>query len=148
MIDTEKCLQIGLLVENLDESIRQWSAFLGKQPDMVGETDGSDKSKAEYNGAVCYGRIRQAIYQLNGTQIELIQPIGDEPSFWKDCLTEKGPHIHHLAFGSNAIRQDMAELAAKGDGCVQYGEWGGGSGKYAYFDLRKSLNAVVELLDF
>ena len=147
MIDTTKCLQVGLLVEDLDKSMEQWSAFLRKQPDMVGETDGPEKSRAEYKGERCYGRIRQAIYQLNGVQIELIEPIGDEPSYWKECLVEKGPHIHHLAFQSDNIHEDMATLASMGDPYVQYGEWGGGSGKYAYFDLRQSLSAVVELLD-
>lgn len=145
MTDKSKILQIGFLVRDLDKSVEYWNEFLDTEPETIGETDGPEKSHAEYNGEICYGRIRQAVYQLSNISIELIQPIGEEKSFWKDCLIKDGPGIHHIAFRSEAIKN----VDENKESChAQYGEWDDGKGKYAYYDMRDTLNTVIELLEF
>lgn len=107
----EKMIQIGIVIEDLQESIRQfemfgftgWQAMPFKSEFIPGMLLNGEPSDLEFNGAVC---------QAFGMEIELIQPISE--SAFMDFLREHGPGIHHLAFkpaeGYENYMQEYREL--------------------------------------
>lgn len=147
-MDKNRIVQIAILVKDCKRTAENWAKLLGVETPAIFSTEGADKTNAVYKGKPCNGRIYQAIFELDNVQLELIQPYGDEPSVWKDCLDEMGECIHHLAFRTEDIKSDMDQFARQGVPFLQYGEWGGGSGKYSYHDTRQTLGAILELLDF
>lgn len=87
-------------------------------------------------------------FDLANIQIEFIEPIGEEPSYWKECLDRDGEGLHHIAFHSNSCEKDLADLENQGYPAIQQGEWKEEpkNGRYAYLDMQDSLKCIIELV--
>lgn len=148
-LEREKIIQIGILVENVEETAKKWEALLGITP-VFGITDSHEVTGAVYRGSPCYGRLRQAIFDLENISLELISPVGTEPSFWKECLEKNGEGLHHIAMKTKDMKSTMEQCEQAGVLPVQHGVWkdSAGSGAYAYLDTRNELKVILELLEF
>lgn len=147
---TDKMIQIGILVKNIEEAARKWAGFLGVTMPEISCTEGYEASGAVYRGSPCDGRIYQAVFEFGNIQLELISPADDTPSFWKECLDRDGEGLHHLALYTDTIDRDIRELTEKGYGLLQKGSWRDTprDGIYAYLDTAQELKCTIELLDF
>ena len=85
---------------------------------------------------------------LANIQLELIEPIGEEPSYWKECLDRDGEGLHHIAFRMDDSERELKEFEQQGHPVMQQGEWKEEphNGFYAYLDMQDSLKCVIELL--
>lgn len=148
VINRKKVTQIGILVWDLDKAAAAWKKYLGVEP-YIGETADYQVTGATYKGEACYGRIKQAMFDLDNIQIELIAPIGDEPSIWHDYLEEHGEGIHHIAFSSDDTDAAVQELEQDGKPVIQYGTWPAEprDGRYTYLDAQDDLKVILEILD-
>lgn len=139
--------QLGLIVRDLETSKQKMAAFLGVEvPPTVGCGD-YEVTQTVYRGepapeAACH----MAFFNLDNIQIELIEP-NDKPSVWREFLDTKGEGLHHIAFASKDIPAIGEDLAKDGMPMLQAGQYGGGNGRYAYFDATDSLKLIVELLE-
>lgn len=144
----ERIIQIGIRVKNLDETAKEWQKFLGVEP-VIGVADGYEITKATYKGKPAYGLIKQALFDLENVQIELIAPLDDEINGWSEGMDKVGEGLHHLAFKTDDMEGTIAELKEKGFDLIQHGYWAGETpGSYAYIDTKDSLKTIVELLAF
>lgn len=139
-IDT-MVLHAAIVVRDLDSAVEGWTEFLGVGPASLHLVTARD---AEYESAPTKAQCRQAIYDLGGFKIELIEPIG-EPSVWADQLKERGEGLHHIAFRARGMEDGIEECKGQAIGLVQRGEFE--NGRYAYFDQTR-LGAMIELLEF
>ncbi|MBN1430626.1 MAG: VOC family protein [Anaerolineae bacterium] len=139
-----KPMQIGLIVENIEETVEAWSRLLGvPSPDIV-MTDSVDKAHTEYQGRPTPARARLAFFDMGQVSLELIEPI-DGPSTWKDQLDAHGSSLHHIAFGVKGMADRITDLAAFGLPLIQRGDYEGG--RYAYLDGQKQYGTIIELLE-
>src|SRR3569833_936561 len=46
--------------------------------------------------------------ELGNTSLELIQPIGSDPSPYRDVLEERGESVHHLAYVVPSIEERLS----------------------------------------
>ena len=146
MIDKTQIVQIGILTHDLKKCTEYWAKFLGEPVPEFEELPPYEESRALYNGKPCHGKTIASFFRLENVQIELIQPIGDEPSYWKDCLDKNGEGFHHIAFAAKDMERTIEELEAEGFGPLkQFGYFPRGA--YAYFDTQDSLQMIVELLE-
>ena len=79
-------------------------------------------------------------------QIELIQPIGEADSNWKEHLRKHGNSVHHFGFhvkGLGEIYTEKFETAGMLE--RQRGGWDGG--EYAYMEGMEQLGVMIELLE-
>ena len=136
--------QIGILTRDIERSKAAWEAFFGLPPQPINESDGYEKTQATYEGKPLNGRIRQVCFNLENIEMELIQPIGDEPSYWLDCLEKDGPGVHHISFAVKNMQGAIEQLEAEGLHTTQKGEFP--NGRYAYVEARDTMNTVIELL--
>jgi hypothetical protein len=143
-LGTNKAMQIGLIVHNIDEAVEAWSRLLGiPRPDII-VTDPLDVAHTEYQGQPTSARARLAFFDLGQVTLELIQPI-DGPSTWKDQLDNHGQSLHHIAFGIKGMAEKLPALSALGLPLIQRGDYTGG--RYAYLDGQKQYGTIIELLE-
>ena len=89
-------------------------AFVVASVDSAMEfVDGSFGLKAISRNRFEQDGVDLAIYQLGQTFFEITAPIG-ENSPLKKFLAERGPGIHHVAFGVADIEAGVAELMERG----------------------------------
>lgn len=139
-----KVMQVGIIVENIEETSQAWSRLLGVEPPAIQVTDSFDFSNAHYQGQPTTAQAKLAFFDLGQVTLELIEPIG-EPSTWNDQLAAHGSSLHHIAFEIKGMQEHLAELAKQGLPLIQRGEYHGG--RYAYVDGQKQFGAVIELLE-
>lgn len=137
--------QIGILTSDIQASKKAWESFLGLGEQPVTESEDYSKTQAVYRGAPLSGRIYQVCFSFENLELELIQPIGDAPSYWKECLEKNGPGVHHISFAVKNMEKCVQDCSTAGFQPVQFGNFPGGS--YAYLDATDTLNVVLELLE-
>lgn len=143
-LGTNKAIQIGLIVRNIEETVDAWSRLLGVPRPDITVTDPVDVAHTEYQGQSTPARARLAFFDMGQITLELIEPIG-EPSTWKDQLDTHGQSLHHIAFGVKGMPERIADLAELGLPLIQRGDYTGG--RYAYLDGQKQYGAIIELLE-
>jgi methylmalonyl-CoA/ethylmalonyl-CoA epimerase len=144
LLGDKKAVQIGLVVENIEEAVQAWSKLLGVDPAPIILTDTVDMAHTKYQGLPTPAQAKLAFFGLGQVTLELIQPIG-EPSTWNDQLIAHGPSLHHIAFDIKGMDKQIQGLEKNGLQLVQRGDYQGG--RYAYVDGQKKFGAVIELLE-
>lgn len=94
MSQIKKINHIAILVPDMEEAIEIYGQKLGLQYVKEMTSDA-------YNS-------RYVFYACGEVLLELIQPLG--PSSNADDLKAKGPHIHHMSFEVENIREAMEEV--------------------------------------
>ena len=139
-----KVIQVGLVVENIDDAVQAWSLVLGVDPPSIIITDTVDIAHTQYQDKPTPAQARLAFFDLGQVTLELIQPVG-EPSTWNDQLVVHGPSLHHIAFEIKGMEKHIGGLAKHGLRLIQRGDYTGG--RYAYVDGQKQFGTVIELLE-
>ncbi len=139
-----KVMQIGLVVENIEEAVQAWSQMLGLDPPAINMTDTVDFAHTKYQDQPTSAQAKLAFFELGQVSLELIQPLG-EPSTWNDQLIAHGSSLHHIAFEIKGMEEHIQGLIRHGMKLVQRGDYHGG--RYAYVDGHNQFGAVIELLE-
>jgi methylmalonyl-CoA/ethylmalonyl-CoA epimerase len=90
---------VGIAVADLDEGIAFYEKALGLE--------------VVHREVVESQKVRVAFLQAGGTSLELLEPIGGEGAVAK-FLKTRGPGLHHLAFETGKIGEEMKRLNAAG----------------------------------
>ena len=143
-----KFLQIGIVVENADETARHYEEEYGIGPWSFLELD-SDRFEAfEVNGKTGEKfAVRCAFCKMYGFEIELVEP--RSPGVFRDWLREKGPGIHHIAVRTRdpfeKVLEDHKVKTGK-DPWLWCREQKAGI-EFAYLELGKELGINLELFN-
>lgn len=151
-VNEKKIVQLGFLVKDARKTAAAFETMFDIRPatvKIIGAVDKDGKTKADYLGKPCYGKNLQIIFNFDNIQIELIEPLGEEDSIWKDCLEKDGEGIHHIAFVTDDIKASIKKAETLGGKYVQYGTWDDKphDGQYAYIDCRSTLGTIIEFLE-
>ncbi|MEM2007579.1 MAG: VOC family protein [Ignisphaera sp.] len=137
-------VQIGIVVDDIEDVARKWCKILGLEKPKIIETDDWNKTKAMYRGKPA-GKAKLAFIELDNIVIELIEPI-DGDSTWSTYIKNYGQGVHHIAFKVENVDECIEKLKDIGGDIEQLGYFE--NGIYIYMDTRKSLGTVIELLKF
>jgi len=145
LLGTNVVTQVGILVHDIEKSIKEFAAILGVEEPGYIVTGTLEETQGEYRGKPCDARAKLAFFPVGGNlTIELIEP-DEKPSTWREDLDKNGEGIHHLAFVVNGMKQVISRLEANGIPLIQKGEYPGG--RYAYMDSNKTFKTLIELLE-
>ena len=137
--------QVGILVHDIEKSIKDFAALLGMDEPGYITTGPIEETQGEFRGQPCDARAKLAFFNVGGNlTLELIEP-DEKPSTWREDLDKYGEGVHHLAFVVNGMKQVVSRLEANGIPLIQKGEYQGG--RYAYMDSRKTFKTLIELLE-
>ncbi len=90
---------IGIAVSNLDEGIAFYKTAFGLE--------------VAHREEVPSQKVRVAFLSAGQTSVELLEPMGEEGAIAK-FLKARGPGLHHLAFETGNIDEEMKRLKAAG----------------------------------
>ncbi len=142
--------QIGILVENVEESIRHYEMEYGIGPWEILDFGPKLFPKMLVDGKPGMLEIRCAFCKAFGMEIELVEPVSK--SVYKDWVAQHGNGLHHLAVRTRDKFPDvLAEHARLTGGRAPWihakednGKDGEGM-EFAYLDLRKELGLILEI---
>jgi hypothetical protein len=136
--------QNGYIVRDLDAAVHYWTMTLGIGPFYV--VPRLTFESYTYRGIDCMPEIRIALANSGGLQIELIQPLNDEHSYYKDFLEKNGSGLQHISVWSRSHDQDLERFRQLGLTAIVQCVISGGVRASFYGDESKT-GAVVEVLD-
>jgi glyoxalase/bleomycin resistance protein/dioxygenase superfamily protein len=106
-------IQIAYVVADLASAIDGWIRDLRVGPWF--RFDGFDGgADATYRGGPSRARVDLAMAFSGHVQIELIQPTDEEPSVYRDTVTDRGYGFHHFGVASDDVEADIAALESNG----------------------------------
>ena len=138
-------MQIGIVVRDLDATVRRYVEDYGIGPWQVHEFDPEDAEDLHEYGQMVgrSGRgavTRFAIATVGRVMWELIEPL-DEESIWARFLAEKGEGVHHIAVATPNF--DDAVQIQRGNTLPLSGTFSGT--KLAYLPTDRDLGVIVEI---
>ncbi len=137
-------IQMAYVVEDIQASMAQWTRDLRVGPwFLLDRFEGVD---AQYRGGPSHAAVTLAMGFAGHMQIELLQPLDDHPSVYRDAIDKQGYGFHHYGVGSRDFDGDIARYEAQGyEVAYRAGVPTGGS--VAYLDTHGALPGFVELIE-
>src|ERR1700692_4024298 len=102
--------QLGYVVDDVSAAMEYWTQSFGVGPFFY--LPSPPLNDLVYRGAPTTARIAAGISSSGDLQVELIQPLDDEPSPYRDFRLEFGTGLHHLATFTDVFDTAMAALRA------------------------------------
>jgi len=143
-LGTTTLAQVAIVVKDIETAIHNYAQVLGLPEPNIIITEPGLEAQQTYLGKPSNSQAKLAFFQLGQVQLELIEPIGED-STWYEVLDRQGEGFHHLAFWVSDMQQRVDFLRQNGIPMVQRGDMG--AGQYAYFDGTKKLSITLELLE-
>lgn len=137
--------QNGIVVADIDAAIRYWTETMRVGPFFRI----ADQPLVDFmhRGHPSSARISVALAQSGGIQIELVQPLDDEPSAFNDYRRRVGEGLQHVAFWTDEF--DSLDDRARRSGLipVQWGRSGSGGSneRFAYFETPDAAAPMIEI---
>lgn len=103
--------QLGYVAEDLDRAVEAWMAQLGVGPWTIIR---NIPLHSVYRGQPSTPLIDIALSYRGDMQIELIQQRNDAPSPYRPFIEQRRYGLHHTAFLSERINEDVQRLESSG----------------------------------
>ena len=123
-----KINHIAIAVSNLEESVNIYEKILGKKAKEILEV----KEQG----------VKVAMFDMNGTMLELIQPL-DRDNPIAQFIDNRGNSLHHLAFSVNDIESTIEEYKKMGYRMIGGKPRIGAEGKPIIFMHPKSSDGIL-----
>lgn len=136
---------VGIVVSDADKAAEHWEA-LGASKFRKFYLSTSRKTCGEVfrDGHPCAIEARVAIGELNGMEIELLQPL-DDKSVYYDFLKEHGDGLHHLCLDTTDVPFDEVNAEMKSLCGEPIFSGSGARMIFAYYDCRAVIGSFVEV---
>jgi methylmalonyl-CoA/ethylmalonyl-CoA epimerase len=119
---------LGIAVRSLDETIPVYEKALGL--------------RCEHREEVPAQKVRTAFFDVGGVHLELLEPTSPESPIAK-FLADRGEGIHHIAFRTDQITDQLAQAAGAGVRLIHEKPFEGAAGKLVAFLHPKSTHGVL-----
>jgi len=135
--------QIGIVVNNIDETIDYYTKAFGFGPYEIKYVDYPD---ATYYGETAGYRGKRAFFNLGNIEIELIELV-DGKTIHEEFLKEHGEGIHHIGFEVDNLVESRENAKEAGFEITQDFIRADGTG-FAYLDTDKTGGVIFELIKY
>ena len=140
---TEGIFQTAFVVEDLDVAIGQFSSRFQIGPWRTFRD--VDPEGAVYRGEPARARLDVAFGFAGNMTYELVQPVDDAPSVYRDVINDRGYGFHHLGYGTRNFDKAVAAMHAEGyqtAGSLELPDL-----RLAIFDTRDLMPGMTELIE-
>ncbi|MCW2394518.1 MULTISPECIES: VOC family protein [unclassified Sphingobium] len=135
--------QMAYVVRDIHQAIDWWIERTGVGPWFVLPSFGGPDHV--YRGETCKSSSAIAMSFAGSTNIELIQPLDDHPSVYKETIDRVGYGFHHFGVAREDIEDEVARRVARGETLVQRAPVPTG-GSVAFFEGGPGAPGFVELI--
>lgn len=123
---------VGIAVTDLEEGISFYRKALGLE--------------VVHREEVASQKVKVAFLQAGGTSLELLEPIGPDGAVAK-FLEKRGPGLHHIAFETGRIGEEMKRLSAAGLPALDPAPRPGARGhQVCFLHPKHGLGTLIELV--
>ncbi|MFJ3671503.1 zinc-binding dehydrogenase [Streptomyces sp. NPDC090106] len=136
--------QIGYVVRDIRTSMENF-ARAGIGPWF--HLEGVRPENFTYRGEPSDMVMDVAVANSGDIQIELITPVNDAPSMYRDFLAAGHEGVQHLAYWSEDYQTLYDRALAAGFTVGQEGRIGGADGRFAYLETEHHPGTVIEISD-
>ncbi|MFO8010487.1 MAG: VOC family protein [Dehalococcoidia bacterium] len=149
LVKVSELFQVGVVVDNLEESIKRYESMLGIESWKIVTVD-SSVVRMTYRGKDSLHSFKAAFTMLGALMIELLEPLEGYGTY-REFLDTRGEGVHHLGHVRvDNLDEAVGALEEAGFPCVETGEnLGDPAGKYshkwAYVDTTPALGYIIEL---
>ena len=119
---------LGIAVQNLDTAIAYYENALGL--------------KCEHREEVASQKVRTAFFEVGEVHLELLEPTSPESPVAK-FLEKNGEGIHHIAFASDDINEQLAKASGAGVRLIHEVPFEGAANKLVAFLHPKFTHGVL-----
>jgi methylmalonyl-CoA/ethylmalonyl-CoA epimerase len=133
-------VQVGIVVRDMERTIRQLKSLWNLGPCRYGEIDLPD---ATLHGKQTHMRAKLAFVQVGPVELELIEP-GEGENTYREFLLAKGEGVHHLKIPVSDLKSEVARLKERGIEVLQSGNTSHVS--FAYMDTEGIAGVILEVL--
>ncbi len=135
-------VQIGIVVRNLDATMRRYVEDFGIGPWQVYEFNAENAPNLHEYEEPVERTWRLAVTMVGKVMWELIEPL-DDKSVYARFLAEKGEGVHHIAVATPRFEDLVAEQAKRGNKLPLSGTFSGT--KVAYLPTDRDLGVFLEI---
>lgn len=137
-------IQMAFTVASLEDAMRDFTANLRAGPWFVFRRLAG--AAPRYRGEPARAANDIALGFAGNMQIELIQPLDDQPSVYRETILARGHGFHHFGVAARDFEKACAAEAAKGFE-LAFTDAVEGVGRVAYYDTRGALPGMLELIE-
>ena len=119
---------LGIAVRSLEVSVKYYEDALGLKCEHIEEVESQ--------------KVRTAFFDVGGTHIELLEPTSPESPI-AAFLDKRGEGIHHVAFASSSIADQLVRARDSGVRLIHEKPFEGAAGKLVAFLHPKSTFGVL-----
>ena len=124
----KKIEHLGIAVESIQESLKVYEALLGTSCYKLEEVESEG--------------VKTAFLQIGESKIELLEATNSESPIAK-FLGKKGKGIHHIAFDTDNIEEDLERLKNEGFELIHQSPKDGADNKIIAFLHPKSTDGIL-----
>ena len=135
--------QIGIVVKNIDETVKYYGEVFGIGPFEILEVNYTD---ATYYGQKAGYRGKRAFAKMGPITIELIELI-EGKTIHETFLKEKGEGLHHIGFAVKDLKESVRIAEGVGLKVTQGWQREDGLG-FAYLDSDKVGGVIFEMIQW
>lgn len=138
-------VQLAFVVKDMDAAVKYWTETLKVGPFVVMETSRGDR-KVYYRGVETLTDFSIAFAYMGDVQIELIKPINDHPSAYKDFLDSGREGLHHIAYWPQDFGAACDRLEADGFKELASIRTADGERNVMYYETPPHIGTVIEIV--
>jgi hypothetical protein len=137
--------QLGYVVDDVNAAMDHWIKALDVGPFFY--LPSPPLNDLVYRGEPTSARIAVAITYSADLQVELIQPLDDHPSPYRDFQCAYGSGLHHIAHFTNEYDAAIAAYRARGRLPYYQGRGLTADQRFSYFDSPSHVGTVNEVVE-
>jgi methylmalonyl-CoA/ethylmalonyl-CoA epimerase len=134
-------MQIGIVVSNLEATVRRYEDDFGIGPWELTQIDLGDANDYREHGQPVERSNRVAFAMVGQVMWELIEPL-DEDGIYARFLAEKGEGVHHIAVATPNFDETVAQAERKHDLILSCEVSGA---RVAFLPTQRDLGVIVEV---
>lgn len=138
--------QNAWVVEDVEATAMEWVNTFSIGPFFVSEYGPDSLVDTSYRGRPASMHMLVGLAQAGPVQIELIQPLGDGPSAYRDTVKPRENRFHHMCVWTDDLDADLAWYGERGCPTAAAGRVAD-SARFAYVDSQAKLNCMIEILE-
>ena len=142
----KQILQVGLVVSDLEKSMRNYSKVVGIDSWDIVDVDENFLVDAMVRGRRQTLTMKAAMRNIGSVQIELVQPM-EYGGIYKEFLEKHGDGLNHIACAVDDYEETLALMTKAGIGILQSGGNSDGA-KFAYLDTEPTIACITEIYNF
>lgn len=137
-------IQVAYVVQDMHRDMQEYARKYNIGPWFY--TDSYELKNATYRGEPTQPAMKLCLGFSGHMTFELIEPLNDSPSVYRDIIDANGYGFHHLGMASLDFEADVKKYSAMGYEMAFYGENLRGA-RIAYFDTRPDFPGMLELIE-